>query len=251
MLNLLLTDLKRFLKDKTFYIGLVILALYGFINVRNYVCFQGICERIDGSSLLIGVPIAVILFGIFFISFFLGSDYEEGTIRNKIIIGKKRRDIYLSNLLISFLVITLYFGVYYLAIRWSLHYYEGRIELDKIIFRYLLFDGYLATLAFASLFVFVSMLFRSKAGSLLANLISYGFLMFGSMVAWASFWDSKLLQSKEIRLMLEMVPSMQLSLLLNDYETIVNYKIMGLGSLLFIILINSLGMLLFEVKDLK
>lgn len=71
------------------------------------------------------------------------------------------------------------------------------------------------------------------------------------MAAWASFLDSKLLQSKEIRLMLEMVPSMQLSLLLDDYETIVNYKIMGLGSLFFIILINSLGMLLFEVKDLK
>ena len=44
----------------------------------------------------------------FFISFFMGSDYEEGTIRNKIIIGKKRRDIYLSNLLISFLALMVY-----------------------------------------------------------------------------------------------------------------------------------------------
>ena len=70
MLNLLLTDLKRFLKDKTFYIGLVILALYGFINVRNYACFQGICERIDGSSLLLGVPILLYYLSFSLLAFF-------------------------------------------------------------------------------------------------------------------------------------------------------------------------------------
>lgn len=37
----------------------------------------------------------------------------------------------------------------------------------------------------------------------------------------------------------------------DGYQIITNYKIMWLGSLFFIILINSIGILLIEVKDLK
>lgn len=251
MLNLLLTDLKRFLKDRTFYVGLTILTLYGFISVRNSACYEGACEKIDGSFLLLGVPIAVILFIVFFISFFLGSDYEEGTIRNKIIVGKKRKEIYLSNLLISLLAVTLYFVVYYLSIRYGLYHYKATIDLNKTILNYLLFDSYLAILALVSLFVFASMLIRSKAGGLLTNLIGYGFLVFESLAVFGAFLSSKLAQSKEIRLMLEMIPSIQLSAMQNDYEMIVNYKTMWIGSLFFIAIINALGMLLFEVKDLK
>ncbi len=251
MLNLFLTDFKRFIKDKTFWVGLIVLVFYGFIGVRNNSCYDGVCEIIDGSSLLLGVPLAVIFFAVFFISFFIGSDYEEGTIRNKIIIGKKRKEIYFSNLLISFLVITIYYGIYYLSIRIGIHYYKGTIDLDKVIFRYLLLDGYLATLVFGSLMVLVTMLFKSKPVSLLINLISYGVSMFGSMFILTWFLNSKLVQSKEIRLMLELVPSIQLSLMPADYLSIVNYKIIGLGSLFWILIINGLGMLLFEVKDLK
>lgn len=251
MRNLFLTDFKRFFKDKTFYIGLIVLAFYGFITVKNNACFENVCGKIDGTSLLLGIPIATILLVGFFISFFIGSDYEEGTIRNKIIVGKKRKEIYLSNLLISFLTVTIYFGIYYLSIRLGLHHYKGTIDLDKTVFKFLLLDGYLATLAFTSLMVFAGMLFKSKAGSLLINLISYGFLMFGSMVTWAWFANSKLAQSKELRLMMELVPSIQLTLMPEDYLRIVNYKMMGLGSLFFIVLINVVGMLLFEVKDLK
>lgn len=251
MCDLFLTDFKRFLKDKTFYIGLIVLTLYGFITVKNCACFENVCEKIDGTSLLLGVPVATILFIAFFISFFIGSDYEEGTIRNKIIVGKKRKEIYLSNLLISFLAVTIYFGVYYLSIRLGIYHYKGTIDLDKTIFKFLLLDGYLATLTFVSLMVFVGMLFKSKAGSLLINLISYGVIMFESIAIWAWFANSKLVQSKELRLMMEMVPSIQLTLMPGDYLRIVNYKMMSLGSLLFIILINVVGMFIFEVKDLK
>ena len=45
---------------------------------------------------------------------------------------------------------------------------------------------------------------------------------------------------------------MQLDLMFEDgYQIITNYKIMWLGSLFFIILINSIGILPFQVKDLK
>ena len=52
-------------------------------------------NRIDngffGCALFIGIVMAV------FCSLFIGTEYSEGTIRNKIIIGQKRGTVYLSN----------------------------------------------------------------------------------------------------------------------------------------------------------
>lgn len=253
MLNLLLTDFRRLIKDKVFYIGLLILAFYGFWGVRTTSCFElDKCISIDGSSMLVAMPAMIILFVIFFTSLFIGTDYNEGTIRNKVIVGKKRSYIYLSNLIVTFIVTTIYFLTYYLSIRLGLHHYKCTIDLDKTVLKYLLFDGYFLTLAFSSLTTFIGMLYTNKVGSLLSSIISYGvlFLIGGNIIF--SFMDSKYSASKPLRMLIELLPNVQLGLMFEDgYNAIVNYKVMWLGSLFFIVLINIIGMLLFEVKDLK
>ena len=115
-----------------------------------------------------------------------------------------------------------------------------------------MFDGYLVTLAFNSLTVFIGMLYTNKVGSLLSNIISYGVLLLMGGNIIFSFMGSKYAESKPLRMLIEMLPNVQVGLMFEDaYKAIVNYKIIWLGSLFFIILINAIGMLLFEVKDLK
>ena len=71
MLNLFLTDFRRLIKDKVFYIGFVILAFYGFWGVRTTSCFDlDKCISIDGSSMIVTIPAMIILFVIFFTSLF-------------------------------------------------------------------------------------------------------------------------------------------------------------------------------------
>ena len=253
MLNLFLTDFRRLIKDKVFYIGLVILAFYGFWGVRTTSCFDlDKCISIDGSSMIVTIPAMIILFVIFFTSLFIGTDYNEGTIRNKLIVGKKRSYIYLSNLIITFIVATIYFLTYYLSIRLGLHHYKYTLDIDKNLLKYLMFDGYLVTLAFNSLTVLIGMLYTNKVGSLLSNIISYGVLLLMGGNIIFSFMGSKYAESKPLRMLIEMLPNVQVGLMFGDaYKAIVNYKIIWLGSLFFIVLINAIGMLIFEVKDLK
>ena len=106
MNKLLSADFTRLWKNKVFWLGAACMALlacwiicigYGQ-NVRwaDDIGFEP--NRLDAYLFqfapMIGGFAAVI------ISLFLGADYSDGTIRNKLIVGSRRRDIYLSNLVV-------------------------------------------------------------------------------------------------------------------------------------------------------
>lgn len=118
MISLLKTDLKRIIKDKLFMITLIIavvlscttpllykamLALNGVedmfgafgmqINAKSifFECFL----PSSNSGLIVPILIGIILF----------KDYSYGTIRNKIIIGKKRSSIYFSSFIATSITI--------------------------------------------------------------------------------------------------------------------------------------------------
>ena len=100
MSKLLSANFIRLKKDKFFWSGLVFMLAAGiFFPVMRYMDMRQTqtINRIDngffGCALFIGIVMAV------FCSLFIGTEYSEGTIRNKIIIGQKRGTVYLSNLL--------------------------------------------------------------------------------------------------------------------------------------------------------
>lgn len=103
MIKLLNAGFERLRKNKifwlliTFTIGLALILIFTqYSDMKEYNEVKKIEQLILNYSMMMGIVIAI------FTSLFLGVEYSDGTIRNKISIGHKRINIYLSNLIIMF-----------------------------------------------------------------------------------------------------------------------------------------------------
>ena len=119
MRKLLSANFARLWKSKVFWALEAIVFLWGtvmyclvWLNVRN----MGISwlEKNAGYYfffilLYVGMPIAV------FASLFIGTEYSDGSIRNKLTVGHRRRDVYLSNLIVSAVAALLFLLTHFLA----------------------------------------------------------------------------------------------------------------------------------------
>lgn len=102
MTNLLSAGFTRLFKEKLFYICVAVMAVYGVMSVLSANPDHGLGEYADHLDdvffeycSLIPVLMSV------FCSMFIGTEYGDGTMRNKIIGGHKRAAVYMSNFIIS------------------------------------------------------------------------------------------------------------------------------------------------------
>lgn len=99
MYKLLKADFYRLIKNKIFW-GIIIITLFMGCFFLNNLEFLG-----NSIELLIMSHLGTIGFFIsLFTTLFVGLEYANGTIRNKIVAGHSRIKIYLSNLIISITV---------------------------------------------------------------------------------------------------------------------------------------------------
>lgn len=92
MRKLLRANLMRLKMDKVFWIGLAFMALLGVYAVCDARTSQPPME----SQLLSFIPF-VCLAASAFTALFVGTEYADGVLRNKLIVGRTRREVYLSN----------------------------------------------------------------------------------------------------------------------------------------------------------
>ena len=103
MNKLLRANFARVKRNKVFWGFVAFMAVFGaFLPIKQYMdSFSSQAETNTVSlnhvffayTLVIGVLCAV------FCSLFLGTEYSDGTVRNKLMIGHRRSAIYLSNLI--------------------------------------------------------------------------------------------------------------------------------------------------------
>ena len=127
-------------------------------------------------ALFIGIILAV------FCSLFIGTEHNDGTIRNKIIVGQKRETIYLSNMVTcSIIAITMciVFFVPYLSVGIPL---LGFFVADMKMIVMIGITVLVLSVTFASLFTLVAMLSQNKAIIAVACILfSFGLLFAGAM----------------------------------------------------------------------
>lgn len=164
MRNLLSSGFIRLKKDKVFWICVVIMFLVGIgVPVSNYFEGKRMNELISLDS---GFFVYVSLISIVtsaFSALFVGTEYGEGTMRNKIIAGHKRSAVYLSNLLICLtagIIMCAAYLIPYMAIGiWLL----GTLKTGFAPIIIMMLCAFLMMSAFISLFVIVAMLNQNKS----------------------------------------------------------------------------------------
>ncbi|MDL2258177.1 ABC transporter permease [Eubacteriales bacterium OttesenSCG-928-K08] len=102
MTKLISAGFSRLRLSKIFWLGMVFMLVIAMVVVVNqyYSCLKyGFEIKLDGFVL--GFTIIVPVLAAVFCSLFLGTEYSDGTMRNKLMIGHSRAVIYLSSLIIS------------------------------------------------------------------------------------------------------------------------------------------------------
>lgn len=176
MIKLLKADFVRLFKNKIFWAGMIFMAglasFASWTKWRDSQDFPDYYNPPDGILLsgadFIGIVMAVV------IGVFIGTDYSNGTIRNKHVIGHSRVAMYLSNLIIS-VTATEIMHIAYMAviIGASALGITREFEMSAGNIAELLLTSVFTVAALASVFVLVSMLISNRtAGSVSLIILS-------------------------------------------------------------------------------
>ena len=163
MAKLLRANFSRLWKSRIFYVGLAFTVLLNiFLVIDGWHSGKlGYPEPLEDvlfqNFIIIGFVSAVV------VGMFLGTEYSDGTIRNKIAVGHTRASIYLANLIVCAAA-----SMVILLISLALGFGLGSFLLDPLgipMKALLLYTciGLLTTVSFASIYTLVAMLSPSKA----------------------------------------------------------------------------------------
>lgn len=177
MSRLIRAGFARLFKNGVFWTLMICAALVGAVlPINQYIekvryIKQGyeIPIRLDSSffgyAVLIGFGAAI------FVSLYLGAEYSSGTIRNKLIVGHTRRDIYLSNLIVVTLASWAMCLAYIAAVCAFGIPLLGGLTVESGYTAWAIPGSFLTMFAFGALFTFVCMLCSSRAGSAVICLV--------------------------------------------------------------------------------
>ena len=153
MYKLLKAEFFRLRKDTMFWIfTFFTIGIAGFTLFR-YSQNEVILDKFVNEFIMyIGIFIAI------FVSIFVGKEHSEGIIRNKIIVGHKRMNIYLSNLIISVITVMFYELIYLILILAIGIPVFGNLQMSLLKFAMSILNVFLVIIAYCSIFNLVTML---------------------------------------------------------------------------------------------
>lgn len=279
MMKLLKANLARLWKNKVFWLGFLVLNVFCIIQkiglIQDTIEVHYLEETFWIQAYVLGIILSV------FISLFIGAEYEYGTIRNKIISGYDRSEIYLANIFVCIiagwimcmgcLISSLLVGVPFLGF--------FHTELSEILLQGICVFALSA--AYTAIYCFLAMLIHNRTITAIACIMLSFLLLFSGTVVSNRLDESEYYyipdaslgigeiddgsNSEWIRnpdylegtkrriyeIVFEVIPggqSLQLSGMLNEH---ISYIEMFSASLAWIVLSCGCGVLLFRRKDLR
>lgn len=257
MSKLLRANFARLLKSKLFCLGTVFmlaLGIYFPIDHYNIMQREGRTVSLDSGFLMFILIIPLIL--PIFCGFFIGTEYSDGTMRNKIIIGGTRITVYIANFLIctaaAFIISAAYAVPYLIFGIPLLGFFNSGIAWVVVISLCVM----AVTGVLTSIFALIAMLIPNKANGavscILIGLVMYisgiygGLYIGSSLAAQGHLSDTK---RAVYEFLYDFLPGCQLIQLCN--MNAVHPLRMFLYSVLISAAATSLGLLIFRKKDLK
>ncbi len=182
MYRLLDAGLIRVKKSKAFF-GCIIasLGIVIFMLISNYLDYINYDAQIKTSELVSNYLPMIGMFIAIFTGLFVGTEYSDGTIRNKIIAGHSKINIYLSNFIISSIVAILFELIWIVVVLLVAVPLFGKpiIELNQLLIT--CFDSIMFIIAYSAIFNFVSVLSCNKTISAVSCILLF-FIMLGITV---------------------------------------------------------------------
>lgn len=183
MSKLLQAGFLRIRKNRVFIGGLILSFLFIaaiLINQKTQSIQYGHSPGLD--NFLFGGPIAVSIILSVLCSLFVGTEYSDGTIRNKLIVGHTRTGIYFSNFILCVFAAVLMYLVT-LAAAFVLGIPLFGLPTIKLSFFLIIFaDGLLLCVAYAALYNMISMLCSSKSHANIICILAAFFLLMTGMI---------------------------------------------------------------------
>lgn len=181
MSKLLSANFSRLRKSKLFWLLLAGAFLFSLATIFNAagsaetMAANGYIRSLDDYFFDLA-PYMGIFYAVF-ISMFLGTEYSDGTMRNKLAVGHVRGHVFLANYLTSFAACLA------LAAMWILGSAPGRFLIGPFEMGLRGFATYLLvvvgfTAVYAAIFTFISSLSSSKAATVLLTLAAWLLLIF-------------------------------------------------------------------------
>lgn len=267
MFNLLKTDLKRLLKDKIILIGFIVTCALSIFTVVMYYGLQSLFDSVEDGGLFEGMfsgkdsflksfspsSNAGLMIPIF-ISVALIKDFRYGTVRNKIIAGKSRMAIFMSNYFAG----TIFGLVFYIAstlislllgsilLGYGSPFNLNEFGLIMTTYGY----GLLNYLVFLSCAVFVAIITKSIGLSITITIV--GSLLLSIVASVYDFVERY--ANKIVMYILAINPVYAAQLIAEDklYRgSLYNNLIVLIPSICFIAFFIFWGIMLFKKQDIK
>ncbi len=274
MIKLFDASFTRLRKNRLFWIlSLFSIALAFFMIYTRYWDMKTYHDSIEVEQLMLNYSTMIGIVIAIFASLFLGVEYSDGTIRNKIIIGHKRMHIYLSNLIVvtitSLFSYLLFLGV--VACIGIPLFGSITIEFKELLM--LLGCIFVTTIAYSSIFTFIAMIISNKTITAITSILLAFFLMMVALTCFNILEAPKTIQeasmvdgetkikavpnpkypSKEKRklckTLLDVNPAGQMFQIAGRATP--NLSVFPLYSLGIIVIFTGVGLVFFQKKELK
>lgn len=245
MIKLLRADLARMFKTLSFWLcGACSTAFIVWYFLLEYSSHPSWARQLGAFAFGTMPEVSLLFFASVFAALFVGTDYLEGTIRNKISIGHSRASIYFSNL------ITCSIGSFFHCVMcWAALFVVGLFtkgavgfEPGEIVIRFVI--TMLAMISVCSMAIVIGMLTTSKSSSVVIIIVSSIAIIFGIAVV-NGLSDAKIL--KIIGDALPYGSAFKIDYIDSEYNRIV----LPFYSMVFTALISSAGTFIFCRKDIK
>ena len=174
MSRLISADFAKLKKNNFFWICMIGMFLFGvFMAAMDYIStwqYEDYKPQITNVIFIYALTVAILIPA--FVSLFVGTEYSDGTIRNKMIIGHTRTCIYLSNLIVCSVggvgfCISYMIGV--LAVALPFYTIDPGILKGVTI---LVLCSFVMSVAFTALCTLAAMLCQSKSLTAVINILA-------------------------------------------------------------------------------
>lgn len=274
MIKLLNAGFTRLRKNKAFWlltifsIGLALFMIYTqYSDMKKYEEVIEVEQLMLNYATIIGIVIAI------FTSLFLGVEYSDGAIRNKISIGHKRINIYLSNLVITSITSLFSYVLFMIIIAIIGIPLFGGVTMSMLVLLKLIGCIFVTIIAYSSIFTFIAMMISNKTitaivsimlvlGLMIFSVTSLNILSAQEYIQSGSLVDGEMQFQKEKnprypsederkvhQILIDINPAGQMFQIAGRVAP--NLKVLPLYSLGIIVIFTGAGLVLFKKKELK